>query len=125
MRTTKADLSNRLAVLECERTLLHFALAATINGDKPTAVESWQEDDDYYTVSLYRPTAPHGGFVICTFHYTGQTDTHSVAYAEAWVREMRSHGIAVGRTALAIAAERLETALRRAQRWAQQEETVR
>ena len=116
MRVTKTDLATELALVQCERTLLHFALAATLNGDKPTAVETWQEDEDRYTVALYKPTAPHGGFVICTFHYPGQTDTHTVAYAEAWVRELRAHGIAVGRTELAIAAERIGAALRAAQR---------
>ena len=112
---SKADLVARLDSVDRERTLLHYALSATMNGERPAAVERWNEGDDHYTVSLYHPTAPHGGFVITTFHYPGQSDSHSVHYVDEWSRASRHHGIAIGRLDLARAAERIGAAARSAQ----------
>lgn len=116
MKRTKADLEARCDRLDRENTLLSYALSAAMNGTKPVAIERWRGTDkgEKYSASLYAPTAPHGGFIIATFSYPGQSDAHSVHYADAWTSESYRDGVSLGNLPLATAAERLGNAARAA-----------
>ena len=90
---------------------------AIVNNEAPIATHYAPVDADggSRTYELFRPTASHGGILVETFYYPGQSRSATVDFFEDWAAKVRA--LPYGSDAICdikLAAERLGCAARMA-----------
>lgn len=91
-RLTLKDAEARLRDLDHQNTLLTLGLHQALTAE-PSAVEPCEADGWRYSLSLYAPTAPHGGLVLVRAETENQSPSITVHYLdELWESRARLYG---------------------------------
>jgi hypothetical protein len=85
---TKVELQQERDRLREENTILSHAVNILARGAQPNAIETVSEKDGgKYAYRAYAVTAPHGGILLVTYYFSGQSPLTDAYYLERYARK--------------------------------------